>query len=242
MPNERYLSYPDLLEKILLDVQNRNIINNNGKLISEHEMMRKYNSSRYAIRKVLKSLRESGIIWQKQGLGSFILPKKASNLINLQENQNTNELLKPNLSISTKSINEHILCVSEADFLPKNKVLNEDLELIQIRILRESDKKPFVYEMIYFIKEFVNKVPREELYGSVFSFSKYDKALKIGTIDKFIGNKFLTKEERTILKTNTNTPLVYIKKEIFLKSGDLLCFSKEIYNSSDIEFYFSHSY
>lgn len=242
MPNERYLSYPDLLEKILLDIQNSTIINNNGKLISEHEMMKKYNSSRYAIRKVLKSLRESGIIWQKQGLGSFILPKKESNLINLQENQNINELVKPNSSIYTKSINQHILCVSEADFLPENKALNEELELIQIRILRESDKRYFVYEIIYFIKQFVNKVPREKLYDSVFSFSKYDKALKIGTIDKFIGNIVLTKEEETILKTNINTPLPYVKKEVFLKTGDLLCFSKEIYNSSDIEFYLSHSY
>lgn len=51
-------------------------LNNDDLIPSEYDLMQKYSVSRTTVRKALKELKNEGIIYQKQGIGTFVRVKK----------------------------------------------------------------------------------------------------------------------------------------------------------------------
>jgi len=242
MLTKKYLNISELTKQVMKDIKNKKILDKNGKLPSEYELMSKYSTSRYSVRQTLKILSEAGIIRQKQGVGTFIRPENKNEVINLQENQKIHKMMNPNYLISNIPIGKRKLHIYEAEFLPKNKVLPSNLKIVEVNNLKMLNDKPYFTEKIYFLEDIIDNVPNINLYESVFNFSKEDKHLNIGIIDKYISSSLLSKEDATLLKLDIEEPALLLRKDIFLKTGELLCFSKEIYNYNDVEFYISNSY
>lgn len=63
--------YLNIRDELLNDIRN-GIYPENSKLPTEHALMEKFNASRASVRSALQSLESAGIIYKKQGAGSFV--------------------------------------------------------------------------------------------------------------------------------------------------------------------------
>lgn len=131
------------------------------KVPSERELMEQYNVSRATVRKALDELMRDGLIYRKQGVGTFVSETKVfQNLIGeLSFNQ---QALKQGLSPSSKVI------YTSSDPFISNRINNvfkvEKSEkinkIIRVRFINGS---PLVLETVYIPNKYAPKILQQDL-------------------------------------------------------------------------------
>lgn len=233
-----------LVKKMIDEIQDGNLADENGKLPSEQQLMAHYTVSRYALRRALLQLGDMGYIYQAQGIGSFIRPKYHENLLNLQNNVGlTEEIARPGRTIRTVEATQRIVSAKEAEFLPENTGLTSEVQLIEIERLRTLDDEPYLIERSYYLQSIAKEIPAKSLYDSVFNYFEQDKKIKIGFIDKVISSEPLCKQGADFFNLAEGAPTLVVRDDTFLSSGKLLAFSKICYDYRKAElFMFKKTY
>ncbi|ALS02706.1 hypothetical protein ATZ33_15375 [Enterococcus silesiacus] len=244
MQSKNPLDIKTLVKEMIEEIQDGKLADENGKLPSEQKLRTYYNVSRYALRQALAQLGDMGVIYQAQGVGSFIRPERHEKVLNLQNNIGiTEEMARPGRTIKTIEASHRIVSVAEADFLPKNNELAQSVQLIEINRLRTLDDEPYLSEKSYFLQSIIKEIPEESLYDSVFNYFEQDKNIKIGFIDKVISSEPLYEPGASFFKLAVGAPTLVVRDDTFLSSGRLLAFSKICYDYRKAElFMFKKTY
>lgn len=233
-----------LVNEMIDEIQDGKLADKDGKLPSEQKLMTYYSVSRYTLRQALAQLSDMGVIYQAQGIGSFIRPERHEKVLNLQNNIGiTEEMARPGRTIKTVEANRRIVSVAAADFLPKNNELAPNVQLIEVNRLRTLDDEPYLAEKSYFLQSIIQGIPEESLYDSVFNYFEQDKHIKIGFIDKVISSESLSEPGASFFKLPIGAPTLVVRDDTFLSSGKLLAFSKICYDYRKAElFMFKKTY
>ncbi|MGX7149930.1 GntR family transcriptional regulator [Enterococcus ureasiticus] len=244
MQSKNPLDIKTLVKEMINEIQDGKLADENGKLPSEQKLMTYYSVSRYALRQALAQLGDMGVIYQAQGVGSFIRPERHEKVLNLQNNIGiTEEMARPGRTIKTIDASHRIVSVAEADFLPKNNELAQEVQLIEINRLRTLDDEPYLSEKSYFLQSVIQEIPEESMYDSVFNYFEENKNIKIGFIDKVISSEPLSEPGASFFKLAIGAPTLVVRDDTFLSSGKLLAFSKICYDYRKAElFMFKKTY
>ena len=244
MKRKNPLDIKALVREMIDEIQDGKLTDENGKLPSEQKLMTYYSVSRYALRQALAQLGDMGVIYQAQGVGSFIRPERHEKVLNLQNNIGiTEEMARPGRTIKTIEASHRVVSVVEADFLPKSNELAHDVQLIEINRFRTLDDEPYFSEKSYFLQSVIQEISEESLYGSIFNYLEEKKNIKIGFIDKVISCEPLSEACASFFKLAIGAPTLVVRDDTFLSSGKLLAFSKISYDYRKAElFMFKKTY
>lgn len=242
--SDELLDVTTLVKKMVTEIQNGSLADEKGKLPSEYQLMDRYNVSRYALRQSLAQLNEMGYLYQARGVGSFVRPRRHERIITLQNTIDfTEDIARQGRTLKTVHADQKIILVNEADFLPENYQLSSDLTLIEIKRLRTLDDEPYLIEQSYYLQSLAGEIPEESMYHSVFHYFEFEKAMKIGFIDKIISSQPLTKSGADFFNLSIGAPTLVVRDDTFLNSGELFAFSKICYDYRKAElFMFKKTY
>lgn len=233
-----------LVTALLNGIQNKTLANDQGKLPSEYQLMAQYQVSRYALRQALSQLSDLGYIYQVQGVGSFVRPRRVNNTLTVQHNLGlTEEMARPGRTIRTVTASRRKIQAADADFLPENSEVSLQTALIEITRLRTLDDEPYLTEQSYYLEAIANDIPEASLYDSVFDYIETTQKLKIGFIDKVISSEPLNRQGADFFHLPIGAPTLVVRDDTFLSCGKLLAFSKICYDYRKAElFMFKKNY
>ncbi|MGT2933398.1 GntR family transcriptional regulator [Streptococcus catagoni] len=137
-----YLKLVDILE-----IKIRETMSPNDKLLSERELIEVYNVSRITVRQALKELESRGLIYKKQGKGTYVSNLKEPTT-DLSSSYSFTEQMKklgkvPKteiLSFGKTTVTDHLSSIFEMD---KGNVAYE------LERLRLADERPMMFERSY---------------------------------------------------------------------------------------------
>lgn len=241
---EKPQNIKSLVTALLEGIQNKTLADSKGKLPSEYQLMAQYQVSRYALRQALSQLGDLGYIYQAQGIGSFVRPRRVNNALAVQHNLGlTEEMARPGRTIRTVVASRRIIQAAEADFLPENSEISLQTTLIEIKRLRTLDDEPYLTEQSYYLEVIAKEIPDSALYDSVFDYIETKQKLKIGFIDKVISSEPLNAQGADFFQLPVGAPTLVVRDDTFLSAGKLLAFSKICYDYRKAElFMFKKNY
>ena len=208
----------------------------NEKLRTEKELCTQYQVSRITIRKALEILCEEGLIYKKQGVGTFVSEKR------LVRNANRMMSFTESCEINGQTASSKLIFAGLVPAGVKQQRalgVNEGDSVICIRRLRYSDGVSIMVEDDYFQKSYAWLLG-EDLLGSLHRIlEKHNVKPVTGT--KAISICYATKEEAELLDVRTGSALL-LQKEIGYDEGHHVIYqSKSVINTNRYELLFSNS-
>lgn len=237
--SEKPSSVKELISQMSVAIEGKTIINNEGKLPSEKELMKRYDVSRYAVRQALSQLGERGIIYQTHGIGSFVRQEEQLPTGKVRNNIGVTSDVSSSLNLITVKASQSQVKLSEADFLPVHLKLPDDTELIEIIRYRSLEGRPYQVEKSYYLKDLIETIPDQQLYDSLFSYYEAKSELKVGFIDKVIRCELLEESAANFFGLVSGGPTLVERDDTYLSTGKLLAFSKICYDYRLGELYLS---
>lgn len=220
------------LELQLLNDIKENIIQNcEGKLPSEPELMERYQVTRYMLRAAFATLVDQGYIYQVQGKGTFTRRKSQNNSIILDQTAGlTEEARRLGKELRTVYAKLDSIKAKDAMYLPDESSIPADEELYYVERLRYLDDEPFVLEYSYYRKKFIPYLNQEVIENSIYDYIKQALKIPFGFADKFIYCKTCEEAQAEALQLPINSPVLVLKDEAYLNSGEIFNFSQLYYH------------
>ncbi|OZU88021.1 hypothetical protein CIL03_12855 [Virgibacillus indicus] len=220
---------------IPLKIQLRDIIRNkvtanelvdeHGKLATEHELMEQFNVSRVTVRSALQMLVDEGVIVRRRGSGTFLRTNHPENwvgrLMGFSETQKESGM-EPGAEVllkgNTKGLDVHIrdkLNVTEA---------------WQLKRLRTSGNIPIAIEHAFFPTEYQNYFETENLASlAVYKYLEENKGIYLQDARQLISAINADKEEAGMLKIKENDALLYLERTTYTENNKPVEFLKAVY-------------
>jgi len=198
------------------------------KLMSEPKLARRLGVSRATLREAMRTFETQGIIYRKQGSGTYVLPASQVIETGLEVLESIETLAQRSgfeVSMGMMKINHHPCDDREAAALgiPKGE------EVMQVSRLIEAEERPVAYLIDTLIKGII--LPEELENG--FTGSVLDLILRKGTPSL----------SSSRCEINAVTASVDIAKAFGIQRGDvLLCFTAWLYTTSGQIIDYSYSY
>lgn len=227
------MNVKDLMDKLIQDIDENKIQNQDGRIPNETSLMKMYEVTRYAIRKALSGLAEQGLVYQVQGKGTFTRVRNHNNSITLDQTSGFTEEAR-RLGKEAKTIYAKLstVTVAEANFLPKDSDLQDEEELYFVERLIHLDDNPFVLEYSYYRKKIIPYLNQEIIENSIYGYIRKAVQVNLGFADKFISCETSLEKEAKSLGLEAGDPVLILKDEAFLNTGEIFNFSKLYYHPS----------
>jgi len=226
-----HLNANALAQQIIADIQAGSLADDQLKLPAEPELMTHYQVTRYTLRQALKQLGNMGYTYQTHGVGTFVRPQQTTNSIALEHNGGlADEVARTGSQLTTKTAEQRLIDVADADFLPAASHFEDNEKLIEIRRFRELDGQPYLMERSYYLQSVIKTIPDSALYDSLFNYCEQQRETKIGFIDQSIMSEPLPAAASDFMSLPVGAPSLVVQDESYLITGQLLAFSKQYYN------------
>ncbi len=217
-----HLSTNELVEKIIAAIQAGNLADEQRKLPTEPELMAQYQVTRYTLRQALKQLGNMGYTYQAHGVGTFVRPQQTGNSIALGHNGGlSEEAARIGRKLTTKTAEQRVVSLAEADFLPDAYHFNAQEQLIDVRRFREMDGHPYLMEHSYYLQSVIKDIPETALYGSLFNYCEQQRETKISFIDQLIMSEPLPQPAGEFMQLPAGAPSLVVQDESYLSTGPL---------------------
>jgi len=217
--NKYLVIYNDIAEKI-----KSGKIKPNTKLLSEHELTEKYETSRETIRKALNLLSQDGLIQKIKGKGSIVLDVAKINfpisgLVSFKE-------LAGTLGKESKTIVREFGLMKPDDFAKTQlNVTNKD-EIWKVVRTREIDQEKVILDKDYFNKKYVPFLTKEICENSIYEYLENELKLSISFARKEILVEECTEEDYQYLDLDDFGHIVVVKNYVYLDDTSLFQYTE----------------
>lgn len=189
-----------------------------SKVPSERELMNQYNVSRATVRKALDELMMEGLIFRKQGIGTFVATSKiVQNLIaELSFNQ---QAIRQGLTPSSKVVDATTEYSSPRRI---KELLNqyEQKEINRIIRVRLVDEDPLVLETLYIPNHYAPNILMQELENiAIFEYLEKDCKLQFTHSTLEIEPILINEFESNFLKVEIGQPALSLERVIYSENN-----------------------
>ncbi|CAM3174470.1 GntR family transcriptional regulator [Pediococcus acidilactici] len=184
------------------------------------KLSKEFKTSRMTIQKALDLLGYEGLIYSKQGKGTFV-KSNADSLSKLDTSINqyvgTTELFKNKASVSSKIIKNELRLPSskEQDKLQLDRT-DAVYDVIRVRYL---DEAPYCIEHSIMPTKILGNLTDGVLKKSIYYYLEQQLNLKIGAAYRKISADKPNKMDQEYLKCDLTEPVLQVKQTVFLQNG-----------------------
>lgn len=235
---ESSLAISALVKQLIEEIQQGTIANEHNQLPTEPALMAKYKVTRYTLRQALAQLGKMGYIYQAHGIGTFVRARLEDGAVSIQNPTGlTAELERQGKKVTTVQASIAPLTAAEAGFQPSGSTIPGNTPLWEIKRLRCLDGVPYQFEHSYYLRDIVGEIPESVLYGSLFEFVADNEALKLGFQDKVMDARSVTPEIGAFFNLPVGAPMLTMRDDSYLSSGQLFAFSQLNYEYHQGKFF-----
>jgi GntR family transcriptional regulator len=187
------------------------------RLPSEHELVRDYAISRITARQALADLERAGLVFRRQGRGSFVARPAV-----VQPLRQLTGLAEAMAGLGLTSTSRVLRATSVRASTPVAHALRVDVgaPVFEIRRVRLVDGTPVSLDVSFFPAELGRRLAREDLEGrDIFWLIENACALALGAADYQIGAVAAEGEPALQLGVPAGTPLVFIDRLTYDDGG-----------------------
>lgn len=218
-------------------LKEKELVNQEGKLATEHDLMDQFNVSRVTVRSALQMLVEEGIIVRKRGSGTFLRTNHPENwggkLMGFSESVKESGL-KPGAEVLLKGN------LKTSNVRIKDK-LNVD-EAWELKRLRTSGNIPIAIEHAFFPTEYRKYLEFEDLETlAIYKHLEEEVGIYLQDAKQLISAKNASKEEAKLLNVNENDALLYLERITYTETNKPVEFLKAVYRPDHFQYSISLS-
>lgn len=186
------------------------------KVPSERELMEVYDVSRATVRKALDELMTEGLIYRKQGVGTFVAKSKIEQNLIMELSFNK-QALRKGLTPSSKVIH------AESETKVSNRIsdifqLTTSEEIYKIIRVRLVNDLPFVLETLHIPVKFAPQIMEQDLKSiAVFQYLEKDCNLNFTHSNLDIEPVMINEFEAQLLETNVGSLALSLERIIYTK-------------------------
>ncbi len=189
----------------------------NHKLPTEQELSREYKISRATVRQALAALVSEGLLYRKQGKGTFVT-EKASQTKSVKLTGFTEDLFTEGhraevrvLDIKTVPAPERIATMLR---IPRGE------EIVRFKRIRSVDGSPFSYVVNYMVPEIGQKITEKELQQHTMLHLLEEKlGIPLGTIRHSVESVKADVEVSSLLGVSVFEPVLYMETSVYSAEG-----------------------
>lgn len=206
-------------------LKNKELVNQEGKLATEFELMNQFNVSRVTVRSALQMLVDEGAIVRERGRGTFLRTNHPENwvgrLMGFSETLKESGM-EPGANILIKGNAKNV------DVHTKDQ-LNVD-EIWQLKRLRTSGNIPIAIEHAFFPLEYKEYLEKEDL-ASLAVYKHLEEQLGIYLQDakQVISAINATEQEAKLLEVKEGDALIYLERTTFTETNQPVEFLQAVY-------------
>ncbi len=204
---------------------NKELVDQEGKVATEHELMEQFNVSRVTVRSALQMLVDEGVIVRERGRGTFLRTNHPENWVGRLMGFSETIMesgMKPGAEILLKGITKDL------DVHTKEN-LNIS-EAWQLKRLRSSGDIPIAIEHAFFPQEYQKYLEKEDLTSlAVYKYLEDELNIYLQDARQVISAKKANKEEAKLLEVEENEALLHIKRTTFTETNKPVEFLSAVY-------------
>ncbi|WP_066066909.1 GntR family transcriptional regulator [Neobacillus soli] len=206
------------------------------KIPPEQKLSNQLGVSRNTIREAIKTLEQEGVLFSRQGVGTFVIASKKNLETTITTLESSTNIIKSHgYQPGTKNVKSDVIQAS-AKVKSKLTLEENDNHVFYIERVRTADGEPVVYVEDYILyKGGMENEYREKYYESLLEFlEKYDMkvSFSICTIKAVISNEKI--ESKLDLKEKQ--ALLLLKQIHYSNTGIPVLYSESYYLSDKLEF------
>ena len=230
--NDYIPKYIKISEDIKQDIKS-GATKSGEKILSENDIIAKYDVSSTTARKSLDMLRREGLIKSVQGKGSFVLQTKIlrslKKVISFTENM-TRQSIVP----SAKVIEKKIL----SDYSEYHKKLNlaEGENILKIKRIRYGDGVPLLIDNRYIALKYFPGIENLDVSKSIYEI--YESfGIKIAHSKQILRLSFLDEESARLLNGKKQDTAIYIEGTLSAENFNPIEYEEDLWSGAVFSFY-----
>lgn len=204
-----------------------NILKPGDQIPTEMEICEKFNISRSTVRRAIRNLEKEGLVYKKQGKGSFIAePKLRRNLSNVYSF--TSDMKKQGLKPSSEIL-EFKREEASIDLQKNLRLENSNTETFKIIRLRLANDQPLLIETTYIPVHLCPTISIEELKtGSLYKFLDSEMGIKPHRALETYEPISIEPKEANLLKCLPGTNGYFVERIAYLETGEIFELTQSI--------------
>jgi GntR family transcriptional regulator len=189
----------------------------NHKLPTEQELSREYKISRATVRQALAALVSEGLLYRKQGKGTFVT-EKASQTKSIKLTGFTEDLFTEGHRAEVKVL--EIRSVPAPERVAGVLRVPTGEEIVRFRRLRSMDGSPFSYVTNYLVGEVGQKITEQDLqHHTMLHLLEEKVGIPLGTIRHSVESTKADVEVASLLGISVFEPVLYMETAVFAAEG-----------------------
>lgn len=227
--------YHQIKEELLEQIES-NLLRENEMIPSELELQAIFNVSRPTVRQAVSELIQSGHLYRKRGVGTFVskprIERDAQELLGFTE-----EMKKRGITTSSVDINLSINTPSKS-LATKLKVSESDL-IITIKRLRLADDEPIGIHTSYIPYTILPKITIHDLKGiqSLYGLFKNRFNINMAYAEEIIEATSASEEEASLLSIDIGYPVLFVRRFVYSEGDDLIEMAEMVYPANRYKYH-----
>ncbi|MGE5370529.1 MAG: GntR family transcriptional regulator [Solirubrobacterales bacterium] len=177
----------------------------------EPEMVRQFGVARATVRQAIGDLVNEGVLFRKQGKGTFVCRTRSSDAI------------EPLISFSAEMTDRGltpggvVLCHEKAREIPSpaRELLSAAPSVFYLERLRTADGVPLALEYSYLDEEITPGLAEEDLTGSLYQLLVHRRQVPVEKSVQSIGSALASSDEATRLQIQPGDPILLIERTLY---------------------------
>lgn len=223
--------YITLYNEILRMIEKKEL-NTGDKLLSEKELMEKYNMSRDTVRKSLNMLVQDGYIKKSKGKLAEVIDKNQFNFP-ISAIKSFKEL---HVGVENKTYVENLEILKGEKDIIKYLGINSDEEYFKLVRIREIEGEKIIIDKDYIPRKYVSNIPLKAAQNSLYEYLEKELNLKISHCMKEITVHSATDEDRKLLNMKKIDVVVVVRSFTYLESGELFQYTEARHRPDKFKF------
>lgn len=187
-------------------------------LPTEPEIEEMYNVSRMTVRRAIHELVLDGLIYKKQGKGTFVQEQKI--VYNVERITSfTEEMEEKGITLETTSVD--VTEISPSGKLSEKLNLEPNEKLLRIRRIRSVNNEPFTIMVNYLRSKYVPGLSKKGLkQESLYKLLEDEYNIILERAEETVEAREATELEAELLNINVWSPVLYLQRRSYM-SGDI---------------------